>query len=468
MLVFSIAFCALEASALAEETLAQTPESANAESQLGIHLLVIFAAAALLVFVSILLDRKKTDDFPLLGNAKKYSNEQTCSQNAAQNAEQTVVDVPSKLPGTWFSEIDRKEIKRLIEHAKTEATETFFERLGPRETPSPADIEVATNALGNVLKERAESLDWIDSLCGADTPLLQREYLKAHLKELLLAPEIPDPTKIRMEVRTSVLCAASAVGAVLGFLGGGWAAQRLLNVPTESGLLFGTPIGAALGIAVVMGIANNETLRNRLLLGLGIAGGLDVALQIFKGFIPWPTGGKVSFIKRLALYALLAVVVFISRREKNCDKKHYRQQIEAILENWLHCALTIIAVLTFKIRAIEESPFIPRAEDSRTLMNVVSVTKKLRAASGENLPLVIDELVQELETRGFEITAKKSTDENVPGESSSRPLRWDESLKERYTPIGILRPGDALEIVEEPILLDGLVEKPGVVRKVKV
>ncbi len=374
-----------------------------------------------------------------------------------------MTDIPSRLPTSWFAGVDRAEIERLIEHARTEAAETFFDRLGKRGVPSPADIKIASDALGIKLLERVESIGWIETLCGEDTPPDRQEYLKIHLKELLVPPEIPDPTLVRMEVRTPILCVIAAIGAVLGFLFGGWLARVVLQIPVESGLMFGAPIGAALGVLGVMFLANNETLRNRILLGLGIAGGIDVALQIFKGFIPWPTGGKVSFLKRLVLYAVLAVAVFLSRREKVCDREHYRKEVESIVDEWLHSALAVIAVLTFKVQSLETSPFIPHAEDTETLTEIVSIAKKLKQAPSEDVSIVIDELAQELATHGFEIETESPT-----GMSSvEQTLIWDDSLSEQYKPFGILHAGDSVRVVKEPVIRDGVIEEKGVVKKTK-
>ncbi len=427
-----------------------------------IYLGIIFAGAVLLVLAGMLFGRRKTE--PEATSNRKTSFSGIVPSGSKDNGS---IDVPSKLPTSWFAGIDRKEIERLIDHAKTETVDLFFEKLGDRDTPSTADIQAANQAMGIALKERTESIDWIESLCGTETSLQHQEYLKAHLKELLVPPEIPDPTLVRMEVRTTVLCAVAAVGAVLGFLCGGWVARWLLGIPAESGLLFGAPIGAALGVVFVMLVANNETLRNRILLGLGVAGGIDVAFQIFKGFVPWPTGGKVSFVKRLLLYAVLALVVFVSRREKICDKKYYREEVESIVDNWLHTALAVVAVLTFKVKAIKENPFNPNLADTETLTGIVGIAKKLRRSSGENIPLVIDELVQELETHGFEIPEETEMPEYSVTVTPEQLLVWDDSMKERYKTMGIIRPGDTVKVEEEPIVRDGVVEKIGLVRKIR-
>lgn len=375
------------------------------------------------------------------------------------------LDIPSKLPGTWFSQLDPETRNRLLESARDDAAVVFFEKLGKQAIPTSADLKTATLAMGQTLTERVESLEWIESFCGEGATSEQRDYLKQHLKELLIPPDIPDPTLVRLELRAPVICAIAAVGAVIGMVLGGWIVKSFPdNVPVELGYILGAPVVSAAALGFVLLIAANEKIRNRILLGLGIVGGIDTALQIFKGFLPWPIlGGAVAFAKRLLLYGVIGFIFFVSRRSNVCDHDHYRSEVEGIIEQWLRSAMAVIAVLTFKVESLEENPFHPKQGDTRSLVDIAGIVVKLKQAAPSDVPIVIDELAQRLTTRGFQISDFSATDEQQAAQHHT--LIWEEWMCERYQTVGIIRPGDTVKIEEEPIIRDGAVEQKGMVRK---
>jgi hypothetical protein len=45
---------------------------------------------------------------------------------------------------------------------------------------------------------------------------------------------------------------------------------------------------------------------------------------------------------------------------------------------------------------------------------------------------------------------------------------WKEEMRERFETFGIVRPGDEVEIVEQPVMKDGSVSKKGTVRKMRI
>ena len=436
----------------------QNPESPNPDET--VFIIVLIAAAAFgIVAGGIISGRFKAGKslIPMQGTGRKMVDSEATQGITIGEGD---LDIPSKLPGTWFAQLDPQIRKQRLESARDDATALFFEKLGKQGIPTPSDLKIATCTMGQMLTDRVESIEWIESFCGEKATHEQRDYLKLHLRELLIPPKIPDPTLIRLEMRMPVICVIAAVGAVLGMVLGGWVVKNFLdNVPVELGYILGAPAVSALALGFVLLVATNETVRNRILFGLGIVGGIDIALQIFKGFLPWPIlGGKLAFAKRLLLYGMIGFILFVSRRENICDHNHYRSEVEGIVEQWLHSAMAIIAVLTFKVESLEDNPFHPKQGDSQSLVDIAGIAQNLKQAAPDDLPIYTNMLIQKLQTRGFLVTDESQTE-------SVSSLIWEESMREQYQTAGIIREGDTIKIEKEPILRNGIVEQKGLVRK---
>jgi hypothetical protein len=135
------------------------------------------------------------------------------------------------------------------------------------------------------------------------------------------------------------------------------------------------------------------------------------------------------------------------------DVPNYRREIELINEQWLHHATVTTLVLTFKIKGLNDNPYIPCREDTSALQNVVQITQKLQQSPPEDVSIVITELVQELETYGFTVQPVK--------EKLHQVIAWDESLREQYKIIGIPYQGRQVKVLMLPIIRDGKIEKKG-------
>jgi hypothetical protein len=371
------------------------------------------------------------------------------------------------LPSGWFSFIPQQSVNKLVKNAVEEVSDIFFDRLVSKNSysskqPSSAEIQVASDAVREKLAEIIESNYWIEAICGEETTSEQRGYLRLHLRKLVVPLSIPELSHVQTEVRPTVLATVTSITTALGFIVGGWI-SGLTGVVGEVGLVLGSVAGAVVGSCGVMYLAGNEKLRSRLLLGLGITAGIDAAVFWLRGKTYVLRGSFLSIFKRFCFYGGLAVIAFVSKREKIFKCDNYRKEFEIMVEQWLHSVIVVFVVLTYKINSLEQNPFNRYAEDKNKLNAVVSIVKRLKNTLPNDSEIVITELVQELESGGFNIEGE--ADNIFCNDSSNQNLIWNESQNKLYTPIGILRNGDNFQIVEEPIIRDEIVERKGVVRK---
>ncbi|MDR1291505.1 MAG: hypothetical protein LBK06_09920 [Planctomycetaceae bacterium] len=381
-------------------------------------------------------------------------------------------DIPSLLPSGWFSFVPQQEVDKIVKNAVAETADIFFDKLSPKNShtakqPSPADVQIASDALRNKLAEIIESNYWIETLCGEETTSEQRGYLRLHLRKLVVPLAIPDLSHVQTEVRTKVMATVTAITTALGFIVGSWI-SGWVGIADGSCLVLGSVLGAVVGICGVMFLAGNEKLRKRLLLGLGIAAAVDAAVFWLRGKTLVLRGSFLSVIKRFCFYVGLAVIAFVSKREKVFNYDNYRKEVEAMIEQWLHSVIVIFVVLTYKINSLEQNPFNRYADDKNKLNAVVSIVKRLKKADPNDTEITIIELVQELESCGFNFDDE--TNDNFCNNNSNQlpnpqNLIWNESQNKLYNPIGILRNGDNFQIIEEPIIRDEIIERKGIARK---
>jgi hypothetical protein len=322
--------------------------------------------------------------------------------------------------------------------------------------------------LKNKLIEVIESNHWIETICGEDTTSDQRGYLRLHLRKLITPPPIPDLSHTQAEVRPLVLMLVTAVTTAIGLiLGSG--VVKLVGISSETGLVLGSVLGAVFGVFSVMFLATHEKLRNWFLLGLGLVSGADLAVFWLRNMSLVTRGSVLSILKRFVFYGGLALIACVSKRKKIFNRDNYRKEIEAIIEQWLRVVLAVFAVLTYKINSLEQNPFNRYAEDKDKLNTVVSIVKKLKRVDSRDTNITIDELVQELESCGFEVEGEAvnvdSCNDNSVWATDNEELIWDETQNKFYSAIGIIRNGDKFQIVEEPIIRNEIVERKGIARK---
>jgi hypothetical protein len=378
------------------------------------------------------------------------------------------VDIPSLLPSVWFSDFPEGVIDGLVDATVVEVSDIFFDKLSSV-SPSSVEFQVASSAARSKLIEVIESSRWIETICGESATSDQRGYLRLHLRKLITPPEIPDLSYQQAEVRPIVLSAVTAIFTVIGLNFGG-VFSKLVGISGEAGLLFGSVVGAVIGVSSVMFLATHKKLRKILLAGLGITAVTDIALFYFCGnILSWLRRGSVLFfLKRFGSYCGLALLVLLSKHEKVFDRDNYRKEVEAIIAQWLRSVLAVFAVLTYKINSLEKNPFNKYAEDKDKLNTIVSIVKKLKNSDSDDMEIIISELVQELESGGFDlgggIGVENFCNDNSNSETDQKNI-WDDSQNKLYNQIGIIRNGDNFQIVEEPIISNKIVEKKGLARK---
>ncbi|MDR1483780.1 MAG: hypothetical protein LBT09_03045 [Planctomycetaceae bacterium] len=376
------------------------------------------------------------------------------------------IDIPTALPSELASVFPKDVSEELIRDAVDSASDIFFGKLTSA-LPSSSEIRVASDAVKNKLLEVIESNHWIELLCGESATSDQRGYLRLHLRKLILPPEIPDLLHTQAEVRPVVLTAVTAVMTAVGlFIGGG--VSKLVGLSGETGFVLGSVLGAVVGVFCVMFLASRERLRNRFLLGLGLVAGCDVAVFLLRNMSLITRGSVLSILKRFGFYGGLMLIAIVSKREKVFNRENYRREVEAIIRQWLNSVLSVYAVLTYKINSLELNPFNRYAEDRDKLNSVVLIVRKLKKAGSNDASIIISELIQELESCGFDL-GEECGEVSVGNDNAvllpDKIFNWDESQNKFYNPIGIIRNGDNFEVIEEPVIRNEIVERKGTVRK---
>jgi hypothetical protein len=371
------------------------------------------------------------------------------------------INVLTQFPDELSKNVDQTKINQLLQEANYEATNCFFEHFDPQKS-DVTSLQNATETMGLVLTDRVTSDVWIEALCGQDIAGNQRGALRLYLKSILTAPTVPSPAHLQAMPQTKALCIAAALGALLGVLFGELVGginegfEPLIRTIVDCALGI---IGAALGVYVTVAIVKNEKLQKWALPVIGGFAALDTLLQTLpvKRFIPFLS--FKSYVTRMMLYGVLGLVAFVACRAIKRDFPNYRREIELVNEQWLHHAKTITLVLLQKLKEPDEVSSAPHNEDTSVLQKIIRTVQKLQQSQPEDVPIVITELVQDLEAAGLTV---QPTDEQLYQE-----LDWDESLREQYTVIGIPRQGRRVKVVTLPIIRGGKVEKKGELRLLK-
>jgi hypothetical protein len=361
----------------------------------------------------------------------------------------------TQFPSALSENVDQKKVNQMIQEANYDATNRFFEYFDPQKSDETT-FKTATEAMNSVLIDRVKSDAWIEALCGQEVKSNQRGYLKLHLEHLLALPNIPAPKSLQVMPRIKDICIAAVLGVLLGNVFGNLVGSINEYFDAFSMLLGGyvfDTVGAALGVYAVIMIVKNEWLRKWALAIIGGMASADTAIQFTAIGRFFPFFSFSSYVWRMIFYAIAVIIICVARRTIKHDFPDYRREIELINEQWLHHAAILILVLTFKIKGLEESPYIPHHEDTSTLQKTVSIVQKLQQSQPENVPVVIRELVQMFEAAGLAI--------QPANEQLYQVLDWDETLKENYDIIGIPRQGSRVKIVMLPITRNGKIEKKG-------
>ena len=283
----------------------------------------------------------------------------------------------------------------------SEAKQTYLDGKHARLSQESLEVKIK-----DVLVRGLFSGKWLDNWCRIlDDCNIDRNYyhsLKDRAQEILSSFHLPAFPGLDIPSNTRIAISA-AVGAFLGI--------TLLSSSLWRGSIFvGAPIGAFL---LVWG---------------------SLALSRMKSSVP----GIGSVIKSVRQNILGVHTVKTCKTEKLLDN---------LLPAWVDLLVYDI-LLQIILRKHQTVP-----PQTRALHDLVAKIQALNTTSKEDLPAAVEELVQTAQILGFEIGEAPKT------------FRWAQEHSEQYDTYGHIEPGDEVLVKRPPVILQGKVEKKGLVIK---
>lgn len=350
--------------------------------------------------------------------------------------------------------------QRLKTRVVDRSVAAYFGNLGDAAFPSPDDLTAAASALRSSLVTELLSDEFLSGLGVTTLPLPdERAALELSLDELAPGPQIPSPQSLP-ELSPQRIGLAAAVGALAG--------MTLLAPFThlvfgarDVGLLIGPPLGALLLVLAVWHASKSKWLKGLLLSLVGVAALAEIWQLMGGGLFTGLWGrlrGRGSAFKRVLLYLAIVFVVVIAKCRPNYDRPGYEDTVRAAVSQWLEMAIVLIILRCAEPHTREPSDLGP------AIAELGEQVQSLHRASQENLAVAAEELIQAARNQGFE---------NLEGPPqflrADKPqvtvFLWTKEHDDKYETFGHIEPGDEVIAYAEPVVLDGVVRKKGLVRK---
>lgn len=301
--------------------------------------------------------------------------------------------------------------------------------------------------------------------------------LRAKLREILPKLDVPLPQP-ELEIRPLASFAFAAAGAFAGMMLAGPFVRLLFGFPAETGLLYGGPIGAGVGILVLYKLSQHPKIITGLLWLIGATALTDTVFSIFdaynpmsrlKGFLSTSEPLISSLPKRLLIYAVVFLLVTLARRKPKFRTDEAIRACEAAIDAWLRHTFDLLVAMSLPKPPPDEPPAPTPATDPLIIDSIVAL-KKAKDSTTASPSQVVDDAAAAVIT-AFE-TVYGPQEISQPNEQPTQspeegPLIWDDSLRDRYKTFGIVEPGMPLRILEEPLIRDGQVERRGLVARLK-
>ncbi len=300
------------------------------------------------------------------------------------------------------------------------AVSEYFAVLDAVPSRTAGDFEAARARARAALKQ--------DLLSGATLAALAdtQELDETAVAEIILAfdaiahpPALPEPPTLQ-ETKTVALALAAAVGAVAGML----ALASVLRITLDMrdlGLLLGGPLGAWLTVLITQRLAR---------------------LRLLRRILPW------IFTRPQALHGA-------ARRE-------YEQTVRAFLEQYVDGA---VPVLAFLCAGRAGGPPV-EADVAKAMQKIGRLIASLHQATGEALPVVAHELIQQAKNSGF--AGLEGLPRFLEAAAGERELLvWQPDLQNQYETFGDILAGDRVAVERPPVIFGGRIVQRGLVRKVR-
>lgn len=346
--------------------------------------------------------------------------------------------------------ITTKEEEELRRRAVEKGVDVYFAYLPPCGVPERSAVESAVRrAEAAASEELLPAL--LDSIVDEPPPPERRSLLLLRMEERLPALTLPEP-ELTSEIPPLRVAAAAAFGAIAGMVLLPALTWALLG-SRAAGVFIGAPLGALFGTLAALLLPRSRKLLLLLAAILGLAT-VREAIRFLGGGAIFSNGwallrGKSGLMKGLALFPLLlATLALLGAREPRFDRKQHEESVRRAFASWTEGAA--------RIALLAASPSAPLQKDEEEAIPLLaSRILSLEGACCEDLTAGVSELAAEVRNLGFS------------DEHPAVLLRWNEEAAEKYTPFGVVEPGDAVRVEREPLFRNGELLAKGLVRKVR-
>jgi hypothetical protein len=416
-------------------------------------LILVFALTALAAMRNKPWDQK-------LSSLSDAPTESDLSQAHVTPGGQKKISLPRAIfPGEWFASANQEELSKWLSSTKDNALNAFSAIIGEGKGPiAPDTFGAAQNKLWQTTREALASEALLGILCGGkELGPAETAILASHGRSLFPPLKLSPPPPPSGEPKILAIAAAGALGAMLGYILGGWL-FKFRDGASETGTYFGSMAGAALAVAASLFLAQNDKFRKRLILAVGGLSLMDALSNIFlTGLGPLKPGGNSiwSFLKRQMRYAAIILVLAFIKGKAAFDRDRCLEEAGTALDNYLSLALSVLSVLMYPPKEIES----PAPQEDKLLLELVPLAQKLLSRPGAQDDFLVSEIGQRLENAGFLAQ---------PPAKAGQAFIWDEeTMKELYDTFGYIESGRQVIAEEETVMRDGKVVKKGLVVKAR-
>ncbi len=363
----------------------------------------------------------------------------------------------------------------------------------------------------NTLQSVANALqpEFVDDLCKPGSFWMQKiyggnevpEYLPLYVRCLFKPIQVPEGSKLKLEVPAAAVGFLAALGAVIGaWLVNVFAWTSGMKQPGDITTLVGATVGAGLFSWLIFWATANETVRKTLEGAVGITAIVDafvtassffVNLGYFFGIKKQIQGG---FLYRLALYAACWFVIHLMKRPVVFDRQEYKNKLEALYFERIQSIVLFLA----SCNSVSEKDHKDLNEEQNRLANIVddlkaelkrleiiknsipSIVHQVRTLWDldiRNLESQLCSIAQEFVNLRFELPVDKpmnfteqlktipNLDKVLGVVKKSRPdprrFKWSEEDIDQFRTFGLIFPGTEVVVLDEPEFQNGALIKKG-------
>ncbi len=467
-----------------------------------------WAAAGLLVVIIVLLIRNGRAAKKTLGNAGEEPEDDIPDTKDKKlpfiGNPELILNNERFTPGSELF----TEAQKLADYRAERFMNALDNKLGSNANPeNPVDR--------NTLQSIANSLqpEFVDDLCKPGGVWMQKvfganavpEYLSLYIRSLFKPIQVPEGSKLKMEVPAVAVGIMAALGAIIGaWIVGLFAWTGGMKQPGDMTTLLGAAVGAGLFSWLIFWATANETVRKTLEYAVGTVAAVDAAVTVASSFINIGSffGVKKTiqggFFKRLLLYAACWFVLHLMKRPVVFDRQDYKNKLNAL---YFERIQSIVLFLASNYCISENDRKILNDEQNRWAKKVDELEARLKTSSLDNkyisimyprirslwnldirnLEAQLRSLAQDFISLGFDLPKSERMhfaeqlgaliknqngtealpEKPEPVKQERRRFIWSNEFKEQFDRIGLIDPGDEVVVLDEPLFQNGNVVKKG-------